>query len=114
MIKKALSHLFFKDKKKEATGILDSLSNLVDKSITTDEERKEAQVKIERLYSLNESTFVAGGRSALLWGVAIVFIYQAAVRDILVVLLELKHVPDPMMDISDMLTMIIKLLAGTV
>ena len=103
---------FLGDKKKEAASIIDSVGDTCDKLFTTDEEKKEMQVKLERLSALNKSTFVAGGRSAILYSVALVFLYQAIGRDVLGIIYGFNQLPPPALDLTKYAGRIFTLLMG--
>lgn len=108
----SLLSFLFSDKKKEAAGIIDSVGETCDKLFTSDEEKKEMQVKLERLSALNKSTFVAGGRSAILYSVALVFLYQAIGRDVLGIIYGFNQLPPPALDLTKFAGRIFTLLMG--
>ncbi|MCG3884109.1 hypothetical protein I3271_05365 [Photobacterium leiognathi] len=108
----SLLSFLFSDKRKEADSIIDSVGDTCDKLFTSDEERKEMQVKLERLSALNKSTFVAGGRSAILYAVALVFMYQAIGRDVLGIIYGFEHLPPPALDVTKYVGHIFTLLMG--
>ena len=108
----SLFDAFFGNKRKAADDIIKSVGDTCDKLFTSDEEKKEMQYKLERLSALNHSTFVAGGRSAILYAVALVFLYQAIGRDALGIIYGVQHLPPPSLDLSKYATAIFSLLMG--
>lgn len=99
-------------KRDEADSIIKDVGETCDNLFTSDEERKEMQYKLERLSALNRSTFVAGGRSAILYVVALVFLYQTIVRDWLGIVYGFDHLPPPVLDITKYAGHIFSLLTG--
>ncbi|MEC6832966.1 hypothetical protein VXS06_14460 [Photobacterium toruni] len=97
---------------KEADGIIKEVGTAIDKTFTSDEERKEMQFKLERLSAINKSRFVAGGRSAILYAVALVFMYQAIARDALGIIYGIDHLPPPALDLTKFVGSIFSLLMG--
>lgn len=107
---------FFSAREKQSQAqksLISEITSMGDKWFTSDQERKELQTKLEALAATNPHPFVAGGRSAILWALAIVVIYQIAGREILILCLGIQNPPAPLIDIQVFITHIFKLLAGT-
>lgn len=102
----------FSDKKKEAEGIISSIGTTFDNLVTSDKERKVLQVQLERLSALNKSTFVAGGRSAIMYALAAVIVYQAVLRDILAGFFGVT-LPPTDIDLAELIMKAFQLMAGT-
>ncbi|WP_318491918.1 hypothetical protein [Photobacterium leiognathi] len=107
-----VSRIFKNKAKEKTTSLISEITDMGDKWFTSDEERKALQVKLEELAALNPHPFVAGGRAALLWGLALVVFYQLAGREILIMCLGITNPPAPLIDIQQFITHIFKLLAG--
>ncbi|UTM60421.1 hypothetical protein L4174_023850 (plasmid) [Photobacterium sp. CCB-ST2H9] len=108
-----LSTLFsFTNNKKESAGIVSELGSVLDKFVTSDAERKEFQVKLERLSAINPNPLVAGGRSAIMYTISLTTLYYAVFRDMLAMIVGPEQVPPSSINISELLATLIKLLAG--
>ena len=99
-------------KANEADSIVKDLGDAGDKLFTSDEERKEWQEKIEKLYAYNKSSFVAGGRSAIMYCVAVVLLYDAVIRDFIGICIGQDHLPPATVDIGKLLGRVFGLLTG--
>lgn len=98
---------------KEASGLIESVGNTLDKFVTSDQERKEAQLQLERLQSLSNNWFIAGGRSAMMWALSAGIFYQLALRDIAAGLFGIENMPKLDVDVSELVEQAFQLMAGT-
>ncbi len=108
-----------------ASGVVDSLANAGDRLFTSDEERLQWQTMMEKIKTeplamremvnvitaSSSSPFVAGGRSAIMYGVALILVYQLAIRDVLVIALHRTDMCSPLIT-SDMLQSVLKMFFG--
>lgn len=112
-----LSRLFGGDQttppSKNANGLINDISGMVDNLFTSDEERKLLHFKLEQLAACNPHPFVAGGRSAIMWCLGLVVLYNVAIREIIILCLGIKNPPEPLFDIQLFITHIFKLISGT-
>lgn len=111
-MKTNLLKMLFSSKTTEVQGIVKSIGTTLDNLITSDEERKELQVQLERLSSLHQSPFVAGGRSAIMYALSLILIYQAVFRDWLAMKYGVDNLPPAAFDLTDLIEQALALLAG--
>lgn len=106
-------------------SVVDSLANAGDRLFTSDDERLKWQAMMQKIkaepatlrefanvvLASSTSPFVAGGRSALMYGVAFVLIYQLALRDILVIVFNRPEMCAPLIN-ADTLNSVLGMFFG--
>lgn len=97
----------------QAKTLISDITGMVDNLFTSDAERKVLQAKLEALAATNPHPFVAGGRSAIMWCIALVVLYNVAIREIIILFLGIQNPPAPLVDIQELITHVFKLLAGS-
>lgn len=107
---KNIKTLFSSKKHDEARSIISEIEQLGDRLFTSDEERAEFALKVQKLYAFHDHWFVAGGRPALAWSMSLVMVYQLILRDILIMSLT-GQIPDGMSH-SALMSMAIKFFMG--
>lgn len=100
-----------------ATGVIDSLANAGDRLFTSDEERLQWQTMMEKIKTQpiamremvnvitasSTSPFVAGGRSAIQYALAIIIGYNLCIRDMLILILDRHGVCQPAFGMEQLL-----------
>lgn len=97
---------------KEGSSILKETTEFADRMFTSDEDRKKYAVLMEKVALSSRSTFVQSGRSALMWAMAIIAVYQFVVRDALAICFGVS-LPPIDFDAELLLKNLLSLLAGT-
>ena len=98
---------------KQAQKLIGEITGMVDNLFTSDAERKVLQTKLEALAAANPHAFIAGGRSAIMWCLALAVLYNVAIREILILFLGVQNPPAPLVDTQELITHVFKLLAGS-
>ncbi|WP_237363880.1 hypothetical protein [Vibrio marisflavi] len=100
-------------KANKAAETIGQINKLVDDNFTSDEEKKKHAALMEKLAINSNNKFVQGGRSALMWSLGAVVVYQCIVRDILAITLHVE-LPPLDFDAGTLLTHVTNLLAGSI
>ena len=107
---KALKSILGRSNKQDS--IISEVADFTDRMFTSDEERKEHALLIEKVVQSSRSTFVQSGRSALMWAMAIIAIYHFVVRDALAAFFGVS-LPPIDFDAESLLSDLLSLIAGT-
>lgn len=106
-----LRKVFSGSQKSTLGDVIAELSDMIDRTFTSDEDRKKWQLQIEKLYAFNKNSFIAGGRSAIAWAFAVVVLYQAVIRDALIIVTGNENVPKGM-ELDELIGHAIRFLMG--
>ena len=103
-----------------AAKVIDSLGSAGDKLFTSDAERAQWAVVMEKarqqpqiiqgaismVMAKSGSRFVAGARAAIMYALALTMIYNLIVRDLLILVLDLENAPAPAISVDLLLRFI--------
>ncbi|MFM5095017.1 hypothetical protein ACEUCJ_15115 [Aeromonas rivipollensis] len=102
--------------------VIDSLGEAGDKLFTSDEERAYWAATLEKVrqqpqllqgaislvMAKSPSLFISGARAVMLYTLAVIAFYNLAVRDLLILTLDLQHAPPPSISVE----MLLKFIGG--
>lgn len=102
--------LFKRDEQKLSKAMGD-ITEFVDRTFTSDEEKQEFSLKLAKLDAASKSLMAQTGRAAMMWALAIVIVYQLVVRDFCAAAFGWV-MPDTGLDIHSLIRGVLSLLTG--